>query len=286
MKHPVIALAWSPDGKWLASGEGDIFLLDWHSKTNVSVSLWDWRKSSLSQSWNGQKIGVHLLQFSSDGQYLATASREGVRIRELRSGKVVWRDQRNAVPGVKFAFSPSGKFFVVNGHELGVWSWPESKLLRRLKQKHTKAEFISFGTKEHLLYAVDGRNLACWDIQQGQLRKFHPVPNRFKECIVWPNDGTLACSPQNGALQLRSTETGALRDTLLTGQVALSPDGSAIAYNRGTAVELYRGSMATPHRRIEHSRNGTTIYSLAFSPDGRTLAVGDDQGFIMLVRVK
>ena len=41
MKHPVIALAWSPDGKWLASGEGDPFLLYWDSKTNVSVSLWE-----------------------------------------------------------------------------------------------------------------------------------------------------------------------------------------------------------------------------------------------------
>ena len=68
------SVAWSPDGKQLASGSSD-----------YSVRLWDIENpDALPTVLSGHEGGVHALAYSSDGKHLVTGSRDRtIRIWDL-----------------------------------------------------------------------------------------------------------------------------------------------------------------------------------------------------------
>ncbi|MEE9159283.1 MAG: hypothetical protein V3U60_12955, partial [Gammaproteobacteria bacterium] len=65
VRQAVLTLAFSPDGKWLATAGGG----------NV-IKLWDAKTASIKKTLNGHKDYVHGLAFSPDGARLASASRD------------------------------------------------------------------------------------------------------------------------------------------------------------------------------------------------------------------
>ncbi len=75
----VLCLAFSPDGKRLASGSFD----------NTAI-IWDLERGKVERILNGHKIFVNSVAFSPDGKYLATGSSDQTAIIwELASGKAI-----------------------------------------------------------------------------------------------------------------------------------------------------------------------------------------------------
>ena len=136
-------------------------------------------------------------------------------------------------------------------------------------------------------FAPDGRTLASahgdatirlWDPDTGDLRSV--LEGRTRGAVAFSPDGrTLASGGW-----LWDAETGELRTTLegaATGSVAFSPDGRI--YTGGSSpIRLWDAHTWELRSILKGQGDGSVVISVAFSPDGATLASGNSDGTILL----
>lgn len=135
-------LAFSPDGKWLASA-GATRLLLWNTAT--------WK---VDHDIAGYTKAIEGIAFSPDSRMLAGASGDLVRLWRVADGKMI-REWNLAQDGVKaIAYSPSGKTVATAGADRSVKLWnPDSG--RRVKTLWAHADKVLA-----LAFSPDGKTLA------------------------------------------------------------------------------------------------------------------------------
>jgi WD40 repeat protein len=235
---PVDSVAYSPDGKILAS-----------STPQGVVKLWDSTSGKILNTLAGQTSSTNSLAFAPDGKVLAVgvSNQEGFRI--------------------------SG--------EIRLWDVGSAKLLRTLKRELG-------GGVGRLAFSPDGKVLAAEETVGGRGR------GRIVEVVLWDvraeqvraklktSAAALAFSPDGKSLATASrqlkmwdVETGQETSSLSGSfnSFAYSPDGRYLAGvdNLGTIVlwDMSKSEIAGTAQLEERPR----LYSVAFSPDGRSLAV-------------
>ena len=148
------------------------------------------------------------------------------------------------------------------------------------------AAFLAAGAE--LAVAIDTK-VKCYDVATGELRR---EIEHHADLRIW----TLAASPHGivsaggdlGKLALYDASTGRLQRELrpatagdkIIEHSCFSPDGSALAAQNSDAVGYKRISIydtETGELRREITRS-EIIWAVAFSPDGKTLALGDFGG--------
>src|SRR5262249_30374107 len=102
----VTSVAFSPDGKTLASASG------WGDGTTPELLLWD-VATGQQRSLKGHTSAVRSVAFSPDGKTLASADGGGVRVWEVATGqhRATLKEQTTYA----VAFSPDGKTLVCAG---------------------------------------------------------------------------------------------------------------------------------------------------------------------------
>jgi WD40 repeat protein/tRNA A-37 threonylcarbamoyl transferase component Bud32 len=107
------ALAYSPDGRWLAVRDAD----------DKTVVLWDAQSHQHTVHLGGHEDTVNSAAFSHDGRFLATSSADRtVRVWHLDSGEC--RELRGHTDDVfAVAFHPDGTRLASAGRDRAIWLW-------------------------------------------------------------------------------------------------------------------------------------------------------------------
>lgn len=309
LRHPdVRCLAFSPDGKTLASGSNEGFaepgdLRVWNLKTGKLVKVIEHR------------YGLDSVAFSPDGKTLAVVS-EAVRLWDVRS----WKLRRSLAANKKLpymwsvAFSPGGKT-VAGGGNMGetgesddayLWDARTGKLKRKLQDSNGPSEVVFSPDGKTLVGAFSSGyyndasdTVRWWDTRTGKLRYKHPQP--WVTCIAMSPNGTELATgsgkgdhgPKSklppGEIRLWDVQTGKLRRTFVhdcaVTSICYSPNGKrrASGDERGV-VRLCDARTGKLNKALRLSSKW--IDSLTYSPDGKTLAGACGDGTIKLWRIR
>jgi WD40 repeat protein len=197
------------------------------------------------------------------------------------------------------AYSPDGTLLAIGGYGgVQILTAATGVPLRGIPTAANYVYSVAFSPDGTLL-AVGGSNydsstktstgvLELWDVSTGQLVQSLGTPANTIDALVFSPDGkTLADDAENllfatATVELWDVSSGKLNGLLNTATsncitIAISPDGKTLAYSgntgSGSLFELWDVSTSTLTATLTAGPN-TVVYSMAFSPDSRTLAVG------------
>lgn len=295
------SVAFSPDGKSLASASWD-----------GTIKLWNTKSGRELRTLAGHSWGVYKAVFSPDGKQLASASRDGtVKIWDLATGantRTLVADSQ-AVKSV--AWSPSGRLLASSGNDgtIKLWDPASGQELRVLK--HAWREGL-VGLVSCVLFSPDGKTLAArnwdstvslWDVNTGRESRTLPVVNAFAaiSSLTFSHDGRFIAAADEGTkIKFWEVASDKLVRTLVSPPVegmtiqivslAFSPNGRLLATGEVRIADAHReysgvvklwdlAAGRVLHEAVAHVMDPD---SLAFSPDGRLLATSGADGGVNL----
>ncbi|KAF7970637.1 hypothetical protein HWV62_23362 [Athelia sp. TMB] len=284
--HMVYAVAFSPDGRHVASGSED-----------KSVRVWDPETGALiTAPFEGHTSSVTSVAFSTDGQYIASGSYDNsVCVWNTETGALVARlfvGRTRSVNSV--AFSPDGQRIASGSKDqsITIWTWETGALIAVPFKGHTGAVFsVAFSPDgRRIASGLEDRSVRVCDAETGAL-----VAGPFKGhtgivySVAFSSDGKhITSGSQDKSVRVWDAETGVLSAAPFEGHtrqvfsVAFSPDGHHIV--SGSFDQSVRVWDVESGALVAGPFQGHTnwIRSVAFSPDGQRIASGSDD---MSVRV-
>src|SRR5919202_1832355 len=276
----VFAVAFSPDGKLLATGGSDGVVRCWevtsgrelltckgHSNVVASVAfspdgktlasgsddrtikLWDCHSGECLQTWQGHSNWVRSVVFSPDGQTLASGSNDRtVKLWDCRSGECLqtWQGHTDWVNSV--AFSPDGQTLASGSDDRTVklWDCRRGECLQTCQGHSDLVRSVAFSPDgQTLASGSNDRTVKLWDCRSGECLQTWQGHTDWVDSVTFSPDGqTLASGSDDRTIKLWDCRSG-------------------------ECLQTWQG-----HTDL--------VRSVAFSPDGKTLASGSDDQTVKL----
>lgn len=297
----VLSLAFSPDGKTLAS-----------SSENGTIKWWDFDVDKInvgsislsSKSLCGSESPINAIAFSQDGNLLISGDKEGrIEYWNLATGKlqnsligheegrIKYRDVEtgelnNSLIGHSaeirsIAISNDGYFIASAGEDksIKVWRFTNQELVYTFGE-NSKVNAIAFCPKSQIIASGgESQHINLWSLKTGKLVQSLQWPSGAVYNLAFSPDGNiLAVGGYGRTIRFWNWKTGELVNSLKSNlysvrSLCFSPDGQVLASGgEDTTVKIWdwqneRLIVSFPHHL-------QLVSCLAFSPDGEFLVSG------------
>ncbi|MCI0423808.1 MAG: TIR domain-containing protein, partial [Acidobacteria bacterium] len=259
----VLSVAFSPDGRTLASGSRD-----------NTVKLWDAKSGQELQTLKGHGNSVGSVAFSPDGRTLASGSGDKtVKLWDAKSGQelATLKGHEDSVWSV--SYSPDGRTLASGSSDKTVMLWDA-------RSGPERATFKGHGSRvSSVAYSPDGRTLASgsfdgtiklWDARSGQELATLKGHWSWVISVSYSPDGrTLASGSEDQTVKLWDAGSGRELATLKGYEsdvlsVAFAPDGHTLASGSGdNSVKLWDAKSG--QEPVTLKGHGSWVYSVAYS---------------------
>ncbi len=289
----VSSIAFSPDGRLLASGSAD----------DGTIKLWDVETGQNIATFTEKpqpRSSMLCVVFSPDGTKLAVGSVAGIKLLEVPTGEHIYTRQHIDFGKLEFPASIFSVAFSPDGTKLASASWDGVKLwevetgqsLTTLRGHTRMVTSVAFSPDGLTCASTSVDGIQVWEAATGQHITTLAGPPNFGDSLAYSPDGTRLVT---GSVDARNAEHTIKLWEVETGQNIAALQGhtdgvTTVAYSRDGTL-LASGSKDKTVRlwAVSTGENITTlrghekmVLSVAFSPDGTKLASGSRDTSIRL----
>jgi len=296
----VLSICFSPDGYWLASGGLD-----------GTIKIWRVRDGNLFKII---RIGISIkcISWSPCGRNIAIACPGGIiKILRTNDWKLIKVIKSKNVKSVSpILFSPDGNFLVsgggflkeirpniwkVVGGGIKVWQTKDWKLLKILNPDKG-INWLSFTPDASYLASAEAdKFIRVWELPEFILVKELAI-DEIPKCIVFsPNGKLLFIGAGYEVIFWKFLEEDISQKFLTCDEsidnLVFSSNGRFLAIKSRSSITFYQ---IIDKKRIfklyipyaKWLAQITPCYIIAFSPDSKLLAIGDENGYVHLYKIK
>ncbi len=280
----VLAVAFSPDGTLLATGDSRGSILIWEVTSRRAIYRMLSHASRItSLVWhpNGQQLAssstdgtiriwqintssqIHMLQhpnlvrtacWSTNGQMLASGGDDAlIRLWDAETGTLLqtWQGHTDCVRSIQF--SPDGQWLASGGNDrtIRIWEVARGQLLHPLQGHEQGVSALQFSPDgQWLASSSDDQTIRLWRLSSGKLHQILDSQTGWVWTVSWNKKGTLLASAgEDGLLRVWDWQTGRIVKQLQghsssIRSISWSPDGRLASGGEDQTVRLWQVEQA------------------------------------------
>jgi len=283
----VYAVAFHPGGMMLVSGSAD-----------KSIKLWNVASGKNEATLQGHTDSVNAMAFNPEGTLLASASSDkSVRLWDPSTGKEIRTLGSHTDRVYSLAFSPDGKTLASGGwdHTIKLWEVASGQNTSTFSGHTGSVHSVAFSPDGQILASCsDDKTVRLWDVALGReaavfLGHSGPVssvafrPDR-KTLVSGSSDKTICLweIPAGELVASRAVKDGKLTKIGYNGMSAYPHEAAMLVFQEGDTVKLWNVRAGSSPVPVPGNLFPDATHPLACTPDGKTLAVTDNNGVIKI----
>lgn len=276
----ILAIAFSPDGKLLATGD-----------TKNEIRLWQVSDNEHLSTCKGHLGWVRSLAFSPDGQTLISGSDDQtLKLWQVSTGQCLKTFEGHGVGVRSVVFSPDGETVMSGGgdHTIRIWEVKSGSCRETWVAHDNWVRSIAISPDGLTLASGSSdRTIKLWDLTTAECHQIIKHHRRGLRMVAFSPDGrTLASASSDCTIKLWDSQTGKALKTLQehtdrVWAVAFSPDGKTlVSGSDDQTVKLWDIKTNKCLQTLNGHR--CRVWSVTFSPDGLSVASGSDDQTVKL----
>jgi WD40 repeat protein len=272
----VLALAYSPDGKLLAT-----------SGTSSEIKIWDADTYQEILCCRGHQHWIMFVCFSPDNKYLASASDDYlVKLWDLSTGHCVHTYTGHTDSVNVVIFSPNGKIIATGAQDSTIRLWPISNVDVQVRvlagHRNRRVWSVAFSPNgKTLASGGEDRTIRIWEVATGKCLAVWVAHASWARSVVFSPDGQMiaSCSPDR-TIKLWSIHTHQCLQTWKGHQenvtsLAFSPDGSClVSASSDRTIKLWDITTGKCLKTFFGHSGG--LWTVAYHPRGHQIASGGE----------
>lgn len=271
----VMSLAFSPDGKYLASGD-----------LGGNIILWQLQNGRVLMTITGHKLWVSSLAFSFDSQFLVSGCSDySLCLWNVQSGQClhVMLGHESAVSAVTFSLDNKMIASASDDHTARVWDVLTGECLQILQGHNSSIRAVAFSADgRYLMTGSNDCTVKIWDLQSGQIIRSILVILGHS-AAVWtvtmsPNGDLIASSSPDLTIRIWQVNTGQCLHVLRghsaeIWSMSFNPSGLTVATASLDRTVRIWDTQSGECLQVFQGHNDQ-VWSVAFHPNGKELASG------------